>query len=168
MVLGLDEIYMSLLRVVIQAQILAEAGDKPLGKGKVAGAVQWAMSTLGEDQLPFKATAAMFGCIPDCRESSLGLDIKFWCVNEGALPPVTPINFYLGGRARKKWATFFTAIHFSTFLNLISGLNMILGGPLSPNMSQGGEGVAETTIVSKGLSTAEISCRERSDIYFSC
>ena len=26
------------------------------------------------DQLPFKATAAMFGYIPDCRESSLGLD----------------------------------------------------------------------------------------------
>ena len=40
---------MSLLQVVIQAQILAEASDKPPGKGKVAGAVQWAMSTLGED-----------------------------------------------------------------------------------------------------------------------
>ena len=75
MVLGLDEIYMSLLQVMIQAQILAKAGDQPLGKGKVARAVQWAMSTLGEDQLPFKAMAAMFGWIPDCRESSLGLDL---------------------------------------------------------------------------------------------
>ena len=75
LVLGLDEIYMSLLRVVIQAQILAEAGDKPPGKGKVAGSVEWAMNTLGEDQLLFKATAAMFGCIPDCRESSPGLDL---------------------------------------------------------------------------------------------
>ena len=60
--------------MVIQAHILAEAGDQPLGKGKVAGAVQWAVGTLGEDQLPFKAMAAMFGCIPDCRESSPGLD----------------------------------------------------------------------------------------------
>ena len=60
--------------MVIQAQILAEVGNQPPGKGKVAGAVQWAMSTLGEDQLLFKATAAMFGCIPDCRELSPGLD----------------------------------------------------------------------------------------------
>ena len=74
LVLGLDEIFLSLLQVVIQAQILAKAGNQPLGKGKVVGAVQWAMSTLGEDQLLFKATAAMFGCIPDCRESSPGLD----------------------------------------------------------------------------------------------
>ena len=59
---------------MIQAQILAEAGDKLLGKGKAAGAVQWVMSTLGEDQLLFKATAAMFGCIPDQREPSAGLD----------------------------------------------------------------------------------------------
>ena len=29
---------------------------------------------------------------------------------------------------------------------------MILRGPLNPNMSQGGEGVEETPIVSKGLS----------------
>ena len=66
---------MSLLRVMIQAQILAEAGDRPPGKGKVVGAVQWVMSNLGKDQLLFKATAAVFGCIPDCRESSLGLDL---------------------------------------------------------------------------------------------
>ena len=59
--------------MVIQAQIFAEAGDKP--QGKVAGAVQWAMSTIGEDQLPFKATAAVFGCIPDYREPSPGLDL---------------------------------------------------------------------------------------------
>ena len=75
---------MSLLQVVIQAQILAKAGDKPSGKGKVAGAAQWAMSTLGEDQLPFKATVAMFGCIPDCRESSLGLDSTVLTEFEGS------------------------------------------------------------------------------------
>ena len=30
---------------------------------------------LGEDHLPFKATAAIFGCIPDYREPSPGLDL---------------------------------------------------------------------------------------------
>ena len=35
--------------------------------------------------------------------------------------------------------------------SLISGLNMILSGPLRPNVSQVGEGVTETPIVSKGL-----------------
>ena len=74
LVLGLDKVYISLLRVMLQTQILAEAGDRPPGKGKVTEAVQWAVSILGEDQLPFKATAAVFGCIPECRESSLGLD----------------------------------------------------------------------------------------------
>ena len=64
---------MSLLRVMLQAQILAEAGNRPPGKGKVAEAVQWAVSILGEDQLLFKATAAVFGCIAECRESSPGL-----------------------------------------------------------------------------------------------
>ena len=32
--------------------------------------------------------------------------VNFWCVDEGALPPMTPINPYLGGNAWKKWATF--------------------------------------------------------------
>ena len=26
------------------------------------------------------------------------INVKFWCVNEGVLPPMTPINPYLGGR----------------------------------------------------------------------
>ena len=82
--MGLDGALMSLLRVVIQAQMLAEAGNKPLGKGKVAGAVQWAMSTLGEDQLLFKATAAVFGCIPDYREPSPGLDLTILTEFEGS------------------------------------------------------------------------------------
>ena len=59
---------------MLQAQLLAEACDRLPGKGKVAEAVQWAVSILGEDQLPFKATAAVLGCIPECRESSPGLD----------------------------------------------------------------------------------------------
>ena len=75
---------MSLLQVMIQAQILAEAGNKPPAKGKVVGAVKWVMSTLGEDQLPFKATAAMFGCIPDYREPSPGLDLTIPTEFEGS------------------------------------------------------------------------------------
>ena len=54
MVLGLDRALMSLLQVVIQSWILAEAGDKPLGKRKVVAAVQLVMSTLEEDQLPLR------------------------------------------------------------------------------------------------------------------
>ena len=83
-----------MLRVVIQAQILAEAGDQPLGKGKVEGPVQWAMSTLGEDQLPFKAMAAMFGCIPDCRVSSPGLDSTVLTEFEGS---AMELNVLLAG-----------------------------------------------------------------------
>ena len=52
---------------------MAEAGNKPPGKEKVAGAVQWAVNTLGEDELPLKTMVAIFGCIPDEREPSLGL-----------------------------------------------------------------------------------------------
>ena len=70
--------------MVIQAQILAEASDQPPGKGKVVGVVQWAISILGEDQLPFKAMAAMFGYIPDCRESSPGLDLTVLTEFEGS------------------------------------------------------------------------------------
>ena len=69
---------------MIQAQILAEVGNKPPGKGKVAGAVKRVMSTLGEDQLPFKATAAMFGCLPDYREPSPGLDLTVLTEFEGS------------------------------------------------------------------------------------
>ena len=48
------------------------------------GAVQWVMSTLGEDQLLFKAMAAMFGCIPDYREPSPGLDLTILTEFEGS------------------------------------------------------------------------------------
>ena len=32
--------------------------------------------------------------------------VNFWCVDEGALPPTTPINPYLEGNAWKKWGHF--------------------------------------------------------------
>ena len=41
-------------------------------------------NTLGENQLPFKATAAVFGCIPDYREPSLGLDLTVLTEFEGS------------------------------------------------------------------------------------
>ena len=42
-------------------------------------------------------------------------NIKFWCVDEGALPPVTPVNPYLGG-GHEKYGPFLTPIHLTTFL----------------------------------------------------
>ena len=83
LVLGIDQVYMSLLRIVLQAQILATTSEKPPGKGKVAEAVQWAISAMGENKLPFKATAAVFGCI-SVRESSPGLDSTILMEFEGS------------------------------------------------------------------------------------
>ena len=42
------------------------------------------MGTLGEDQLLFKATAAVFGSIPDCREPSPGIDLTVLTEFEGS------------------------------------------------------------------------------------
>ena len=42
------------------------------------------MSTLGEDQLLFKATSGMFGCIADYREPSPGLDLTILTEFEGS------------------------------------------------------------------------------------
>ena len=38
-------------------------------------------------------------------------NVKFWCMDQGALYPVTSINPYLGGNAWKKWATFYMSVH---------------------------------------------------------
>ena len=74
MVLELDEVHISLLRMMLQVQILAKLSVKPPGVGKLAGAIQWAVSTLGEDQLPFKVIVAIFSCVPEPAEFSPGLD----------------------------------------------------------------------------------------------
>ena len=42
------------------------------------------MSTLGEDRLPFKAMAAMFGCVPNYREPSPGVDLTIQTKFEGS------------------------------------------------------------------------------------
>ena len=42
-------------------------------------------------------------------------NVKFCCIDEGVLPPVTPNNPYLGANAQKKWATFYMSVHLHTF-----------------------------------------------------
>ena len=79
-------------------------------------------------------------------------NVKFWGMDEGALPPTTPINPYLGGNAREKNEPLFTCLFiYAHFGNLILELNMVPGVLLEPYMSQGDQGVTETPIVSKGL-----------------
>ena len=39
------------------------------------------------------------------------LKCQIFHADEGALPPVIPINPYLGGRVRKKWPTFQIPVH---------------------------------------------------------
>ena len=78
--------------------------------------------------------------------------VNFWCVDEGELPPMTPINPYLGGNACKKNGPLFNCHSIYTCFGITSlELNMAPGVLLEPYMSQGGQGVAETPIVSKGL-----------------
>ena len=84
MVLELDEVHVFLLRMMLQVQILAKVSGKPPGVGKLAGAIQWAVSTLGEDQLPFKATTAIFSCVPEPAEFSPGLDSSVLTEFEGS------------------------------------------------------------------------------------
>ena len=83
MVLELNEVYVSLLRMMLQVQILAKASVKPLGVGKLNGAIQWAVSILGEDQLLFKVTIAIFSCVQEPAEFSPGLDSSVLTEFEG-------------------------------------------------------------------------------------
>ena len=70
----------------------------------------------------------------------------------GVLPPVIPINPYLGGNAQKNEPLFTCLFIYTHFESLSLELNRVPGSLLEPYMSQGGQGVAETPIVSKGLS----------------
>ena len=87
--------------------------------------------------------------------------VNFWCVDEGALSPMTPINPYLGGNAHKKNGPLFNCQSICAHFGITSlELNMAPGVLLEPYMSQGGQGVAETPIVSKGLSKSENCAKE--------
>ena len=44
------------------------------------------------------------------------LKCQIFHANQGALPPATPINPYLGGRVRKKWVTFQSPVHLCLLL----------------------------------------------------
>ena len=78
-------------------------------------------------------------------------NVKFWGVSEGALPPVTPSNPYVGGGCEKKWATFIILSHFSIFLKPHFWAQNDSSGFPEPKYEPGGEAVTETPIVSKGL-----------------
>ena len=79
--------------------------------------------------------------------------VNFWCVDEGALLPTTPIHPYLGGNTQKNGPLFNCQSIYACFGITSLELNMAPGVLLEPYMSQGGQGVAETPIVSKGLNT---------------
>ena len=73
--------------------------------------------------------------------------VNFWCVDERVLPPMTPINPYLGETCEKN-GPLFNCQSIYTHLGITSlELNKASGVLLS----QGGQSVAETPIVSKGL-----------------
>ena len=72
-------------------------------------------------------------------------------MDEGALPPMTPVNPYLGRNMRKNEPHFTCLFIYAHFGNLILELNMVPGVLLEPYMSEGHQAVAETPIVSKGL-----------------
>ena len=74
-------------------------------------------------------------------------NIKFWCMDEGALPPVTPINPYLGANVWKKNEPPFTCLFIYTHFGCLSlELNRVPGVLLEPYLSQGGQGSTELPI----------------------
>ena len=52
-------------------------------------------------------------CIAPETVNQLLKNGKFFGGDDGALPPATPINPYLGGRHAKKWATILKPSHIS-------------------------------------------------------
>ena len=64
---------------------------------------------------------------------------QFCAVDEGALPPTTPVNPYLGGSARKKWSFFYFLGTITVHLKLHFYTKMTFRGhPESPKV-QGGK-----------------------------
>ena len=70
---------------------------------------------------------------------------------QGGTAPVIPINPYLGGNTQKNGLLFNCQSICAHFGITSLELNIAPGVLLEPYMSQGGQGVAETPIVSKGL-----------------
>jgi len=70
--------------------------------------------------------------------------VKIWCGDEGALPPATPVNPYLGQNARKKWASFWKPSHIPSFRKPHFWVGNSPWGVLRSYMSHGGHSVAAT------------------------
>ena len=84
-------------------------------------------------------------------------NINFWCVDEGVLPPMTPINPYLGEMHEKNGPLFNCQSIYAHFGITSLELNMAPGVLLEPYMSQGGgQSVTETPIVLKGLKSLDL------------
>ena len=77
--------------------------------------------------------------------------VNFWCVDKGALPPMTPVNPYLGGMHKKNGPPFNCQSIYACFGITSLQQNMALGVLLEPYISHGAQGVTETPIVSKVL-----------------
>ena len=58
-------------------------------------------------------TPGVAQCIAPETANRLLKNGNFFGRDEGALPPATPINPYLGGRCAKKWTTFLKPSHIS-------------------------------------------------------
>ena len=54
---------------------------------------------------------------------------QFYVVGEGALPPTTPVNPYLGGSARKKWSFFYFSNTITIYLKLHFYTKITFRGP---------------------------------------
>ena len=70
---------------------------------------------------------------------------NFGVWTKGALPPTTPINPYLGGNARKKWATFYLSVHLCTLCKPHFGAKYGPRGPPRAIYEPGGPGCHRDT-----------------------
>ena len=77
-------------------------------------------------------------------------NVKFWCMDEGALLHVTPINPYLGGNTQKNEPIFTCLLIYTHFGNPSLELNMVPGVLLEPYMSQGVRGAQRHLLYQKG------------------
>ena len=71
-------------------------------------------------------------------------------MDEGVLPPTTPINPYLGGMHEKNEPLFTCLFIYAHFGNLILELNMVPGVLLEPYISQGARVLQRHLLYRKG------------------
>ena len=76
--------------------------------------------------------------------------VNFWCVDEGAVPPMTPVNPYLGGNVQKNGPLFNCQSTYTHFGITSLELNMVPEVLLEPYMSQGGRVSQRHLLYQKG------------------